>query len=302
VERTVSIPTVTQALDIGNRFLYWAVRANFAGATCSSYISIPRALVVIGVPEPPVLSLPADGAEACSGVPVYFSWHASLWGDQSTVQWDDNAAFASPDSLSTPGVSTQRALAAGICYWRARINSSCDTGTWSPYRTVTVEPQLTASLRRPAAGTLVLSDSAQEYCGFAVPGAVSYTFQWANNAGFSGANALTSLAPCTTQTLVGSGTWYWRACANSALCPGAWTAAREITLVQLDPPEVVLKFDSDSLRISWNRVPDAQSYRIEVADQPGGPFAGLATQSDTTRLIAPGGRPIRFYRVIAVHP
>ena len=68
--------------------------------------------------------------------------------------------------------------------------------------------------------------------------------------------------------------------------------------MQMEVPDVIIEKDTDSVALSWEAVPHAQSYRIEASDEPENGYVLIGT-TELTSYLETGSAPRRFYRVIA---
>ncbi len=229
-EQTLSMPSASQSLSATGT-VYWRVRVE-ASSCGSGLYSSPWTANVVTLPGAPSLSMPTDGAQVCSDSSQSYSWSADTNAIAYHVQWADNIGF-SPILLERDvpsGTSTSVPLTgSGTVYWRVSATGACGTGGYSAYRSVAlVSSPVAVILASPAAATPVRSDSSQTYAWSAASGATTYVIQWANDSVFTSPTVQMTADTTITQTLSGTGTWYWHVRGENSCGDGVWSASRAI--------------------------------------------------------------------------
>ncbi len=228
---TTPVTSYTPAADLpASSTLHWRLRAN--GANGPSAYSTSRSFSTGNPPGVPSLLSPLTNALLTNYTPT-LDWAAvsvpagtDFHGYE--VQWDDNAAFSTPDGTDTPDhqVPVMPALDPNTkYYWRVRSwNEGGDYSGWSlvrNFRTALTPPLLTGP-----AGTSYTRRPTYEWS--AVTGATGYTLQLASTKWFTTILATyTITTPATSYTpttdLPASVERCWHLRANGANGPSKYS-------------------------------------------------------------------------------
>jgi hypothetical protein len=154
------------------------------------------------------------------------SWTASTdagVGMNSTtpyaIEWSQSSTFAngvSSGTSTTNSFTPASDLADGTWYFRARaLDAASNYSAYSANRTVVIDntgptqPTIASSSTTTHNNTPTLTWGASTDGGVGL-GNPTYTVQWANNSGFSGASSATTDAISHTSSALSDGTWYFR--------------------------------------------------------------------------------------------
>ncbi len=228
-----------QAIDNSNNALTWST----AKATTVGW-------AVTKASTPPQQVSPAAGALE-TGVP-YLSWNPQKYASGYAVEVYKNADvnassnnLVKSDTTRFAAWSPNIGLPQGDYVWRVRrIDSSNQSGPWSPMRSFHLEQQApTLTSPAPAAE---LNSSDVVFSWTPVAGAAQYRWQLSSNPGFNSsttADTLTSSWSPTSQ--ISDGAWYWRVqVLDGAANVLATSATRTFTMDSVPP--TVRSFDPTS--------------------------------------------------------
>lgn len=293
----------TVIAPLQNGTYYWRVRAVTATGAVSNW-SAPRSIVLnwsdVATPQSPT-----QGASLTYPQPVLLNWAAVPYAQQYSVKLASDAGLSNlvsgfPLTTSATAFSPTARLASGTYYWSVTpLDATGHPGTPSPVYHFT--------WTWPTTSTLTVTDldaSSQvfdpQFSWTAVPGAESYDIEINRDASFSGSPAFTQTGvigtSLTPQTLLPAATYYWRVRAEPPNgSPGAWnvyqdplnpgnagtftiaydTGANAISnLTMLDyqtgASDWSQGYTTDAPIVSWDPVPGAASYEVEVTLFTGG--------------------------------
>src|SRR5690606_40126452 len=141
------VPTTFQVSGLQNSTVYyWRVRAvNLAGeGGWASIRNFTTEQPPLAVPQPPLLTSPADAAQDLPLNPM-LAWEAAVDADDYQVQVAVNANF-SPiifDQSNVPVTSLQLSELqySSVYYWRVRGNNASGDGDWSSVWSFTTEEE-----------------------------------------------------------------------------------------------------------------------------------------------------------------
>jgi hypothetical protein len=222
--------------------------------------------------------------------------------------------------FSSTAVDTQVAdtfaMAAGlsyktIYYWRVRAHDAASFSEWTTHRifTTIVEP-LKPSVALPKDSATSLP-TAIVLVWNSAGGAASYFVQVASDSGFATIVAVDSTLSDTSKLISGlsnNTTYYWRVKSRNPGGASAWTSTRRFTTIVGAPvsPLVVSPANGApnqqlSVALTWNKVPEATGYYVQVATDIA--FANVFFQdtglTDTTSCFLPaylsGKLPVASY-------
>lgn len=259
---------------------------------------------LLAQPAVPVLSAPADGATGQSLTPA-LSWGSVLGATVYRVQLASDAGFTSI-LADTVTAATSYAVYTGLTnftqyYWQVKAFDGTDSSAFSAafsFRTELDVPVLAAPANNATAQSLTPALS-----WGSVTGATGYRVQLATDVAFTaiikdtvtaglGYNVYAPLANYTGH--------YWRVKAVDGVEEGAYSAAfafrTELAAPVLNAPANNSIFASLTPTISWNAVPGATAYDIQVASDVN--FIGLAlvhTGETSTSYTLPN--PLDHYTV-----
>jgi len=246
-------------------------------------------------PSVPVLVSPADGSYT-SDVTPELVWNPSTDAVSYTLEYADNPGFTGATEVSglTDTTRTLPVLAQGQWYWHVKaidlaLNESAYSADWS--FTVDTDAPPVPTLVSPANGSFT-NDNTPELIWNSSAGAHTYTLEYADNPGFTGAVEVSGLSDTTyTTPTLSDGDWYWHIKAiDQALNESAYSASWSFTLDTVPPgiPSLASpangSFTNDNTpELTWNSSAGAHTYTLEYADNPG--FTGaveVTGLNDTT--------------------
>lgn len=232
----------------------------------------------------PRLYLPADGfATPTSAAPAFrwsTCWHEAQ--DSYRLEIASDPGFVAieytesgiTDNNHAPAVT----LTAGIHYWRVKAFRTLGDST--EYSDVL---QFETGCQTPAAPQLVspldggtVDTPTVQLDWSPVPGAAEYQFQFSELPDYSILlwDATTSGTFHWVENLVNESTYYWRVNATNDCDTGPWTeasftlACTQATVPVGLSPAVVDTVTDSSTEFSWDFIPDAESYRLQVSTEP----------------------------------
>jgi hypothetical protein len=245
----------------------------------------------------PVLAAPADGSYTSDTTPELI-WNPSTDAVSYTLEYADNSGFTG--AVEVGGLTDTNyilpVLAQGQWYWHVKaidqaLNESAYSTAWS--FTIDTDAPAVPTLVSPADGGFI-NDNTPELIWNVSAGAYTYTLEYADNPGFTGATEVADLSDTTYITpVLADGDWYWHVKAvDQALNESAYSTAWSFTLDTVAPgiPTLVSPADGaitndDTPELIWNLTTGADTYTLEYADNPG--FTGsteVTGLSDTTYI------------------
>jgi hypothetical protein len=274
---------VAHALS-GNTDYFWRVSGrNGSGSSQWSETRTFRTAAQQAAPSGSSLSSPADGATGVSTNPV-LTWSATQGATSYRLQVSPSADFGSL-TTDTTGVKTAAITLAGLAtgtdyFWRVCGINAAGAGAWSQMRTFRTESGQTVpaatSLSSPTDGATGVSTSPILTWG-ATQGATAYRLQVSRSADFGSVATDRNGLSGTSFTLTGLATdtdYFWRVSGSNTVGAGAWSVSRRFRTVpvQTVPSAAVLATPADGTTgnstnpvLSWNPIPGASSYRLQVS-------------------------------------
>ncbi|MBK7256588.1 MAG: fibronectin type III domain-containing protein [Ignavibacteriae bacterium] len=247
--------------------------------------------------DPPVLVSPTNGA---TGQPVLItlSWNAVAFADSYLVQVADDSLFETiiiARSVAHTAVALQSTQVGPLVgdstyFWRIKTRES-GTGTlssWSTawrFRTVAAKP-----------GTPVLSAPVTNATGIALTDSVrwnadaiadAYRIEISTSTGFTAGTMIVdtivavqwgfTVQKLPVRNLVNKTKYYWRVQSRRGTDTSAWAAAWNFTTIvdtpgvptQLTPASGAQSIAINTTSFTWSAVPDAASYRLQIATDAG---------------------------------
>ncbi len=267
-----------------NTTYFWRAAAVGTTTQWSGYFSFTT---TVTAPPPPLLNTPSNGATGVSVTPT-FSWSPSAGAETYQIQVAISPTF-SPPSIDVPGLtSTQyvvtppQQLANGTgYYWRVRATNPGGTSDWSTvfsFSTVPAPPP-PPNLQLPANNATGVSLTPLMQWS-SVFGATGYHLQIATDAGFGNTIHDVMVTPTSYTVpagiLGGNQTYYWHVSSVNSGGEGIYSTIFHFT-TQIGPPAApLLSAPPDSSTdvsrfplLDWNDVPNATSYRVQVATDAG---------------------------------
>ncbi|MFH0736181.1 MAG: FlgD immunoglobulin-like domain containing protein [bacterium] len=234
----------------------------------------PLVLTGTGVFATPVLTAPVDGAFGVSVLPT-FNWDPVTFATRYYVLYSTDVNFGTFDTISTATNSvtlTSPLLYNKLYYWRIYATDGVSQSAFSnpfSFTTVLAPPVLISpadnSFHQPTSLTFTWN---------AVTGADTYTFELADDVGFtniiSTQTGLT-IASATVAGLTNYTQYYWRVKAVNSHCESEYTDASFRT--KLAPPVLVFPANNSTNQtivplFDWNSVVGGNpvTYTLQVAE------------------------------------
>jgi len=218
IDQTTSNSQYTPSAPLSAGTYYWRVGAS---NTCGdSNWSSPWSLTVVGVPDAPTLSSPADKSSTANHRPS-FSWSAVVGASSYQIQADNNQDFGSPEideASPAPSYTPSSDLDFGTYRWRVRTCNSCGCSNWSADWSVTILPVGgVPSLVSPANGSTVY-DTTPTFTWSLVTGAIYYEVEVDREEDFSSPEIddITPGPSYTPLSPLSPDAYYWRVRACNA--------------------------------------------------------------------------------------
>jgi len=261
--------------------LYWRARARDAAGNWSVWSTGRSVTINPSMPAIPTMINPV-GFLTGDSTPT-LSWNAAAYATSYEVQIAKLSTFALTSIEQNPptvaGTSYDAdTLSDGVHYWRVRSVNGVGDSNWSIPRSFTVDtkPPNPPVLVSPANGAQVSGMPTFLWKGST--GAVRYKLQYAADSGFtnilftSPELATVSYKPVTNDT----GILYWRVQAKDAA--GNWGLSTSpadvwsvniVSIILTSPtlanPANASLMNDNTPRLSWNPVPLATTYQIQIA-------------------------------------
>jgi hypothetical protein len=275
---------VTASLTYSTSYYWRAGATNGSGTSWSGYSSFTTQDPPPGLP---VLESPTNGAVDISLTPT-LNWHGVPPNATSYhVQVSTNSSFT-PTVVDISGlvntgyVIPQGALVNGtLYYWRVNATNSGGTSNWTTPWTFTTVPAIppSPSLVSPANGVSGISTT-PTFIWNVTPGAVNYHLQVASDANFQSL-AIDEYGITGTQYVTPSGflsgqqIYYWRVQASNTGGFGPYSSIWNFTTMIAPPAAPILTSPPNNSTgisrnpvLTWNPVPNANSYRVQVSTSP----------------------------------
>lgn len=191
------------------------------------------------VPDPPVLSSPANGATNVS-IPVTLVWNASSGATSYNVQVSTNSSFTSlvynQTGITSTSVTVSNLSAGTTYYWRVSATNAAGTSAWSSVWSFTTAsgggtPPAAPTLVSPPNGATGVSRTPTLQWN-ASAGATSYRVQVSRYSSFSSVvydQTVTTTSVTLTTRLSGWTTYYWRVCAINQYGTSPWSSVWKFT-------------------------------------------------------------------------
>jgi uncharacterized protein YjdB len=287
---------------------YWRVSAsNEAGSSSFSSAWSFQTQIVIKSPVAPVLVSPSDNSTGLA-TSLKLTWNPVPNANSYEIEVSKNPEFSS-FVINRSSLTSNEFTASGLqedtpYYWRVRATNSAGS---SPYSTVwsfrTIKPLVVPAipvLLSPSNGAIDL-DLSPSLQWNAVTGVKNYRVQVSKESSF--ATILLDNSSVSTNTLQLTNleegiTYYWRVSssneAGSSSFSTVWNFQTKVTVIAPVPPVLVSPTDNStglatSLKLTWNPVPNANSYGIEVSKNPD--FSSLISKESslTSNEFTPSG-------------
>jgi hypothetical protein len=287
---------------------YWRVQVH--DATSSSDWTTHRAFTTIVEPQTPVVVLPKDNM---TGQPttLLLVWNSASGAASYYVQVASDTGFAAIVATDSTLADTSKVIHNlsynNTYFWRVRSRNPGGASAWTTIRrfTTIIEPQTP---------TVVLpNDTAQgqptslKLIWNSAAGAASYFVMVASDTGFTAIVAVDSTLADTSKVvsnLLNSTVYYWRVKSKNPGGASAWTAMRSFTTIVAAPkvpgpssPVSGATNQQLSLVLTWNKVPDASGYYLQVTTDIA--FANIVIQdsvlTDTSKSIAGLANGVLYY-------
>lgn len=261
-----------------------------------------RITVLLGPPKDPEPLTPEDGAENVPAT-VPFSWGPSPQVLEyeivvSTAQDFSTIAFSSIQPDRTADVPLDRGQ---TYYWRVRGINLIGAGNWSPVRSFTTVPNAppVPQLLSPVDGASGIG-LGSELQWEPIVHAHSYRLQVADNVAFAGAIVDETVEQASFVLPAGgleAGVrYFWRVRGINEGGPGPWSPSWSF-VTEVVPPQAPLLLAPDDGAVNqplnpmlrWQRVPDATTYRLQVARDMGFTDVVHDRVDSTTVRILPDG-------------
>jgi hypothetical protein len=214
---------------------YWHVKAVDLALNESANSSDWSFTVDTTPPAVPTLAEPADGSSINDNTPA-LHWHPATGADNYTLEYADNPGFTGSTVVADIADTTYTlpTLADGDWYWHIKaidqaLNESAYSADWS-FTLDTAAPGI-PTLVSPADG-IFTNDDTPGLTWNSSAGANTYTLEYADNSGFTGAVQVSGLSDTTyTMPSLSDGDWYWHVKAvDQALNESAYSTAWSFTL------------------------------------------------------------------------
>jgi hypothetical protein len=256
---------------------YWRVQS-YNSCGYGSWSQTGR-VDVVDVPPVPTLVVPADDSDQCN-TNLGFQW-SSQWATSYRLRVDNNPNFGSPEvavTTSVPHYEVSKALTPSTYYWRVWASNICGESGWSAERSFDlVEMPIAPTLSEPI-GTVVCDTTPNFWWSLSTWGDKLFRIQVDDDPGFGSLNinaTTTDYSYTPGSPLASPKTWYWRVNAQNACGTGSWSSYATFGVATTAPaaPNLSAPADGSSLcdmtpAFDWSSVSWADSYRIEVDDDP----------------------------------
>jgi len=250
---------------------YWRVAATNSSGT-SDWSSV-WFFTTAGLPQPPTLSSPANGAANISLPPV-LNWNASPAANSYRLQVSTNDQFTNIvydlAGLTNTNQQVNSLLESTQYYWRVNATNNNGTSGWSNVFNFTTVSLILIS---PANGSTDISLAPTLSWNLSAS-ATSYTLQVSTNSSFTSFIYNANVGNVTNQQLNGlnnSTTYYWRINAINSSGTSDWSAVWSFTTGDLPQSPTLLSPANAAVNISlpsvlsWNTSPNISSYRLQVS-------------------------------------
>jgi len=267
-------------LDDGTTY-YWRVRA---GNDCGwgDFTDSRNFTTECPPPGTPVLTAPADGTTDLS-LPFTCYWNTVADADYYQIQIDDVSNFGSPNIDEQPS-QAQFQVVSGLLdgefyYWRVRAHSNCGWGSWTSYRTFTMECPLPGvpSLELPPDGVADLEQPVTlDWSDVAT--ATKYNVQVDDSPGFGSPeidNQNVGSSQYSASGLTDDMQFYWRVRAYNNCGWGNWSDVRDFSTEcpVLAAPTLQSPADNQTgldvrvdVTVDWSDVSGANNYGLQVSN------------------------------------
>lgn len=319
--------TVVQGVTLASGTLsantqyYWRVNSQ-NGAGSSAYSAVRTFTTYTSVPSKPTLVSPSHNATDVS-VFTDLAWQAANGTANYHLQLSTDSNFTTTfliDDTTLASTVTSRNVGQLAdqtwYYWRVQGRNPVGAGAWSNRATfrsgsVPTTPPAAPSLVSPAAFATNVSSASALFTWNAPATATGYAIEISLDPSFPGTVVAetTTTTSRTVTTLSGGLAYYWRVKARNNVGFGAYSEVRAFSTVATRPGKPVLTTPAQfstgisvTPTLTWNAVPGATSYRVQVSTS--NTFSGAMTVNDsltgTSRAVGSlAGLTDYYWRVIA---
>jgi len=271
----------------------------------------------IATPRAPMLTFPSNGARGVQTSST-LRWNVAEGATSHRLQVSTSPGFTSSlfddSTLTSPSQLISGLNHNSEYYWRVRGTNTFGPGAWSAvwsFTTVVAAPVLASPLNEatgvPTASTLSWQASA---------GATAYRLQVSTSPGFNSTVFDDSTLTTTSLPVVGLNhftQYYWRVNARNAGGTSAWSSVWKFVTVIAPPNAPSLHSPANNAgnisrtpRFFWRRVPDANSYSMQIAreSQFAAPIMSVQNITDTSyAFLAPlDSHSVHYWRVCGSNP
>lgn len=271
---------VTAVLTYGTEY-YWRVASvSGSGTNWSGYWYFTTQ---DAPPVAPVLVSPPNGTINVSLTPT-LNWNAVPNAQYYRVQVSTSNTFGSTVLDISGLVNTGYVVPSGILnnnqqyFWRVNSSNSGGTSDWSTVWNFTTipAPPVAPTLVSPANGSINISTT-PTFSWNTAPTSTSYHLQVSFNSNFTSLAIDQTGITTTSYTappglLSGTTLYYWRVAGSNAGGQGNWSTVWNFTTIVGTPASPILVAPpngaigiSRNPVLSWNPVPNANSYRVQVS-------------------------------------
>jgi hypothetical protein len=243
-------------------------------------IYVLSSLSAVGLPEPPTLASPTNGATGVSTAPT-LTWNASGGASSYQLQVSSNSSFSST-VVNQSGITGTSYGVTGLSnntlyYWRVNASNASGTSSYSTawsFTTAGLASPPTPTLSSPSNGSTGVSTSPTLNWN-ASTGATSYRLQVSTSPFFASTAVNQSGITGTSFDVTGlsNGTlYYWRVNATNASGTSAYSTRWSFTTIVAAPSAPTLSSPvngatgvSTSPTLNWSASTGATSYQLQVS-------------------------------------
>jgi hypothetical protein len=250
------------------------------GNYSSNSIYVLSSLSAVGLPEPPTLASPSNGATGVSTAPT-LTWNASGGATSYQLQVSTNSSF-STRVVNQSGITGTSYGVTGLSnstlyYWRLNATNASGTSSYSTawsFTTAGLASPPAPTLSSPSNGSTGVSTSPTLNWN-ASTGATSYRLQVSTSPNFTSTAVNQSGITGTSYDVTGlsNGTlYYWRVNATNDGGTSAYSTRWSFTTILAAPSAPTLSSPangatsvSTSPTLNWNASTGATSYQLQVS-------------------------------------
>jgi hypothetical protein len=310
------LPSTSQTVSAmaNNTTYYWRVNAMNAGGT-SAWSTKNTFSTIIAIPLTPTLVAPINTA-ANQPVTLSLSWNAVAAATSYALQVSTDPTFATSIIYSQTGIAATMLSVSGLAnntsyYWHVKATNLAGSSGWSPsnaFTTILTTPTLEAPLNTATGQPLTMTVRWDP-----VASASTYSLQVSTDSTFSATsfynqNGLTSITQ-TISNLANNTVYYWRVNASNPNGTSMWTSPFHFATTLAGPTLVSPPNNATNQpvvnKLSWNAVPTAISYTLQVSADSSFSSSlaynqsGLTTTSQTVSGLA--NSTVYYWRVNATN-